>query len=84
LRAFRYAGGKVGTKVTRRIALAVAKGGSVSYDRYLELCGGDVQTANFLLQENIFVEDAAGRIRFENIILESAIQEDIARKGSAK
>ena len=81
--AFSDAGGVVGTDIAERVALAVAKDGSVSHKRYLKLCG-DLQTANYLLQANIFVQDVAGRIRFENIILKSAIQEEIARKGIGK
>ena len=83
MRAFKHAGGLVGTEVARRVALAVAKEGSVDYDRYLELCGRDVQTANFLLQRNIFVEDVADRVRFENIILESAVKQYMVELGTS-
>ena len=70
------AGAEVGPQIAHRVALAVAKDGSVSYSHYVELCG-DLRTAKVLLEKNIFVQDDVGRTRFENRILESAIKEDM-------
>jgi hypothetical protein len=51
LLAFRYAAAEVGSKIAH-IAVAVPKDGSVSYERYIRLCG-DLRTANIVQQENI-------------------------------
>jgi len=75
---FQIAASKVDSGIARRVGFAILKAGSISWGRYVELCGNR-RTADLLMKENIFVEDAAYRTRFENMILESAIQEDIAR-----
>ena len=81
--AFSDAGGVVGTDIAERVALAVAKDGSISYKRYLKLCG-DLKTANYLLQANIFVQDVACMVRCENTILESAIKQYIEQKSKVE
>ena len=73
---FKVTAHEIGPKIARRVALAVTNHGSVSFDRYVALCG-DLRTAN-LLRENIFVQDVARMIRFENSILESAVKESLS------
>jgi len=66
----------VGSEIARTVAIAVTKDGSTSYKHCIKLCG-DLGTASFFLQETIFVRDFAGRVRFENTIFQSAVQEDL-------
>jgi len=70
---FQNAAIKLGPKIARRVALAVTNDGSIDLERYVALCG-DLEAAELLLQENIFVEDVAGMVGFENIIFESTIK----------
>ena len=77
--AFDQCAPEIAPKVARKVAFAVAKAGSISYRRYMKLCG-DRKTADFLQQQNIFVQGNPGRIRFENRILESDFQEEVARQ----
>jgi len=76
LRRFKEVAIQVGPNIARRVALAVTNDGRVSMARYVELCG-NLQTAQLLLEKNIFVEDFAGMVGFGNTMLESAIRQDI-------
>ena len=71
---FEKAASKVDPGIARRVALAVIKAGGVTWTRYVELCGNR-RTADLFLKENIFVQDVARMVGFENRILESAIKQ---------
>ena len=77
--SFRNAAIKLGPKIARRVALAVTDDGSIEMERYVALCG-DLEAAELLLQENIFVDDDAGMVGFDNTILESTIKQHIEQQ----
>jgi len=73
---FNNAAIELGPDIAGRVALAVANDGSTSMKRYVQLCG-DLRTAKPSPQKNIFVQDVAGMVRFENTMLEFAIKQDM-------
>ena len=71
---FEKAASKVDSRIALRVALAVIKTGGITWRRYVQLCG-DRRTADLFVKENIFVQDVARMVGFENTILESAIKQ---------